>query len=293
MLVDVDATARTAFDRPVRRLRDRRRPGRHQPRPAAGRPRLVVALMEAGGLEWSEQSQAITAGTSVGLRFPDLDTARLRYLGGSSGHWNGLCRALEAEDFAARPENPRRRLADRQGRPRPLCRRGARDPRPRADRRRGGRRHRRRPRLPAHPTISAAPRPASARSTSRSSPPRRASPSRSTPTSSTCAWTTPATASPARCSRATPRAIRLHRHRRRLLPLLRRHRERPAAPELHQPGAGGHRQPERPGRALLQRPSRHAAAARRGDLHRRPGGGGAVLRADRGRPSPSTAPCRG
>jgi choline dehydrogenase-like flavoprotein len=67
---------------------------------------LSVALMEAGGLEWSEESQAVTAGTSVGLTFPDLDTARLRYLGGSSGHWNGLCRALEAEDFEARPENP-------------------------------------------------------------------------------------------------------------------------------------------------------------------------------------------
>jgi choline dehydrogenase-like flavoprotein len=67
---------------------------------------LEVALMEAGGLEWSEESQAVAAGESVGLKFPPLDVARLRYLGGSSGHWNGLCRALDAADFEARPANP-------------------------------------------------------------------------------------------------------------------------------------------------------------------------------------------
>jgi hypothetical protein len=67
---------------------------------------LAVALMEAGGLEWSEESQAVAAGESVGLRFPDLDVARLRYLGGSSGHWNGLCRPLDPADFAPRPANP-------------------------------------------------------------------------------------------------------------------------------------------------------------------------------------------
>jgi choline dehydrogenase-like flavoprotein len=67
---------------------------------------LTVALMEAGGLEFSEESQAVFAGESVGLTFPDLEVARLRYLGGSSGHWNGLCRALDEKDFLARPENP-------------------------------------------------------------------------------------------------------------------------------------------------------------------------------------------
>jgi choline dehydrogenase-like flavoprotein len=67
---------------------------------------LDVALMEAGGLEISEASQAVVAGESVGLAFPDLDIARLRFLGGSSGHWNGLCRPFDAHDFDARPENP-------------------------------------------------------------------------------------------------------------------------------------------------------------------------------------------
>ena len=67
---------------------------------------LDVALMEAGGLEWSEASQDVTVGESVGLAYPDLDTARLRYFGGSSGHWNGLCRAFEAADLQPRPQNP-------------------------------------------------------------------------------------------------------------------------------------------------------------------------------------------
>ena len=67
---------------------------------------LEVALMEAGGLEWSEQSQDVTRGTSVGILYPDLDVARLRFLGGNSNHWNGLCRAFDAADFEARPVNP-------------------------------------------------------------------------------------------------------------------------------------------------------------------------------------------
>ena len=67
---------------------------------------LEVALMEAGGTEWSEESQAIAVGESVGVTYPDLDVARLRYLGGSSGHWNGLCRPFDQADFEARPGNP-------------------------------------------------------------------------------------------------------------------------------------------------------------------------------------------
>lgn len=66
---------------------------------------LEVALMEAGGLEWSEESQDVVRGENVGLAYPDLDIARLRYFGGSSGHWNGLCRPLDPEDFGPRPEN--------------------------------------------------------------------------------------------------------------------------------------------------------------------------------------------
>ena len=65
-----------------------------------------VALMEAGGLDYDEASQAIYAGENVGLDYFPLDAARLRYFGGSSNHWGGWCRALDAQDFRARPHNP-------------------------------------------------------------------------------------------------------------------------------------------------------------------------------------------
>ena len=47
---------------------------------------LAVALMEAGGLEVTSESQVVYAGESVGLDYFALDTARRRYLGGTSGH---------------------------------------------------------------------------------------------------------------------------------------------------------------------------------------------------------------
>lgn len=60
-----------------------------------------VALMEAGGLEISAESQDAYAGAVVGRDYYPLDTARLRFLGGSSNHWGGMCRPLDASDFAA------------------------------------------------------------------------------------------------------------------------------------------------------------------------------------------------
>jgi len=65
-----------------------------------------VALMEAGGLEYSERSQALYAGRNVGLDYFDLDACRLRYFGGTSNHWGGWCRALDARDFAPVPHHP-------------------------------------------------------------------------------------------------------------------------------------------------------------------------------------------
>ncbi|HET9069567.1 MAG TPA: FAD-dependent monooxygenase, partial [Amaricoccus sp.] len=58
-----------------------------------------VALMEAGGLEFSDESQDAYRGTNVGMGYFDLDVCRLRYFGGTSNHWGGWTRALEAVDF--------------------------------------------------------------------------------------------------------------------------------------------------------------------------------------------------
>jgi choline dehydrogenase-like flavoprotein len=65
-----------------------------------------VALMEAGGLEITEESQDVYRGSNVGQEYFDLDVARLRYFGGTSNHWGGWCRALDPTDFLPRPWVP-------------------------------------------------------------------------------------------------------------------------------------------------------------------------------------------
>jgi choline dehydrogenase-like flavoprotein len=106
MLHDVDTPARAAFGRPFDACVIGAGPaGITLARRLAGHG-LSVALMEAGGLEASQASQELARGESVGAPFPELDVARLRYLGGCSGHWNGFCRAFDAADFAPRPASP-------------------------------------------------------------------------------------------------------------------------------------------------------------------------------------------
>ena len=60
---------------------------------------LKVALLEAGGTDFSEESQAFYKGDVIGHDYFDLDTTRLRFLGGTSNHWGGWCRTLDAIDF--------------------------------------------------------------------------------------------------------------------------------------------------------------------------------------------------
>ncbi len=58
-----------------------------------------VALIEAGGLEYSEESQQVYKAKTVGDPYFELDVARLRYFGGTTNHWGGWCRTFEPEDF--------------------------------------------------------------------------------------------------------------------------------------------------------------------------------------------------
>lgn len=69
---------------------------------------LSVFLAEAGGNDYSDESQSCYRGTVVGDDYFDLDAARLRYFGGTTNHWGGMCRSLEEHDFrpkAAAPES--------------------------------------------------------------------------------------------------------------------------------------------------------------------------------------------
>ena len=67
---------------------------------------LRVALIEGGGLEFSQQSQDLYAGEVIGQEYYPTDATRLRFFGGTSNHWGGRCRPLEANDFVAHPYHP-------------------------------------------------------------------------------------------------------------------------------------------------------------------------------------------
>jgi choline dehydrogenase-like flavoprotein len=58
-----------------------------------------VILLEAGGFHQTDQSQDIYKGDVIGDPYFELDSARLRYLGGTSGHWGGQCLPLGEIDF--------------------------------------------------------------------------------------------------------------------------------------------------------------------------------------------------
>jgi hypothetical protein len=62
-----------------------------------------VALMEGGGLELDPESQELYEGEVVGLDYYPLEQARLRLFGGSSNHWGGRCRTLDAGSFKPLP----------------------------------------------------------------------------------------------------------------------------------------------------------------------------------------------
>ena len=56
-------------------------------------------IIEAGGKEYSEDSQKFYEGTIVGDTLFDLSASRLRQLGGTSGHWGGWSLPLDDYSF--------------------------------------------------------------------------------------------------------------------------------------------------------------------------------------------------
>lgn len=61
-----------------------------------------VCLLEGGGMDYEEQSQALFAGENVGMEYYDLDHARLRFFGGTTNIWGGRCVPLDRIDFQKR-----------------------------------------------------------------------------------------------------------------------------------------------------------------------------------------------
>ncbi|MFN8233364.1 MAG: GMC family oxidoreductase [Actinomycetota bacterium] len=58
-----------------------------------------VALLESGGLEYEPETQALYGGEVSGLPYFPLDTPRLRFFGGTTNHWAGVCRPFDQVDF--------------------------------------------------------------------------------------------------------------------------------------------------------------------------------------------------
>jgi choline dehydrogenase-like flavoprotein len=63
-----------------------------------------VAVLESGGLDFDEDTQRLYAGDIVGRSFNPLDVDRLRYFGGTTGHWSGGCRPFDPIDFEPGPD---------------------------------------------------------------------------------------------------------------------------------------------------------------------------------------------
>ena len=61
-----------------------------------------VCIVESGGFDFSPETQALYDGENIGLPYFDLNTCRLRFLGGTTNHWNGQCAPLSQMDFETR-----------------------------------------------------------------------------------------------------------------------------------------------------------------------------------------------
>jgi choline dehydrogenase-like flavoprotein len=61
-----------------------------------------VCLLESGGLELDQETQALYGGESVGVPYFPLQVPRLRFFGGTTNHWAGFCRPLDEIDFQTR-----------------------------------------------------------------------------------------------------------------------------------------------------------------------------------------------
>jgi choline dehydrogenase-like flavoprotein len=68
--------------------------------------RLRVLVLESGDFEYDADTQALYYGPVTGLPYFPLAAARLRYFGGTTNHWGGVCRPFDEIDFEARDGIP-------------------------------------------------------------------------------------------------------------------------------------------------------------------------------------------
>ena len=61
-----------------------------------------VILLESGGFEYEQKIQDLNGGTLSGQKYYPLKSTRLRYFGGTTGHWSGWSVPLDPIDFKYR-----------------------------------------------------------------------------------------------------------------------------------------------------------------------------------------------
>jgi choline dehydrogenase-like flavoprotein len=61
-----------------------------------------VILLEGGGFELDMRMQDLYRGKSIGQRYYPLQSSRLHYFGGTTGHWAGFCSPFDQIDFQKR-----------------------------------------------------------------------------------------------------------------------------------------------------------------------------------------------
>ena len=60
-----------------------------------------VIVLESGTEAFDADTQVLAGGENVGLPYFPIESTRLRWLGGSTNHWGGVCRPMQPEDFEA------------------------------------------------------------------------------------------------------------------------------------------------------------------------------------------------
>lgn len=61
-----------------------------------------VCLLEAGGMDFDEQTQSLCKGNNIGMEYYELDHSRLRFFGGTTNIWGGRSIPLDRIDFEKR-----------------------------------------------------------------------------------------------------------------------------------------------------------------------------------------------
>lgn len=62
----------------------------------------TVLLLESGGFTVDADTQDLNRGNNLGQRYYPLQSSRLRFFGGTTGHWGGFCAPYDPIDFEQR-----------------------------------------------------------------------------------------------------------------------------------------------------------------------------------------------